>query len=48
MELKEKDGPSGKQLFHFFFFFFFFSSDRGSTIKGKSLLPTGANSFLLE
>ena len=47
MELKEKDGPSGKQLFHFFFFFFF-SSDRGSTIKGKSLLQTGANSFLLE
>ena len=27
---------------------FYFPSEKGSTIKGKNLLPMGANSFLLE
>ena len=26
----------------------YISSEKGSTIKGKNLLPLGANSFLLE
>ena len=37
----------GRQLFNLMFAFQA-PSEKGSTLKGKNLLPLGANSFLLE